>query len=184
MKKNVEIFLEHIEATFGDEYQIKRINSIDDGSPINLFIYNDLPEKGMMTFITYGLSEADHSEWVGGKPELILSLETNDPSWGFAIAHLVAERRGIKRFSFGDLFIFDEPVSEESDMVGFFAFAPSIIDNVTSRIETTDKPIFLTGMYPIYREEIELYNEVGLQEFWFTEGFDLYNVKRKNLAFK
>lgn len=155
MKRNIELFLEHIEATFGDDYQIKRVNSIDDGSPIHL----------------------------GGKPELILSLETNDPSWGFAIAYLAAERRGIKRFSFGDLFTFDEPISQECDMIGFFVFSPSIIDSDTSRIETNGKPIFLTGMYPIYRDEIELYNEIGLKEFWFTEGFDLYNVKRKNLAF-
>jgi hypothetical protein len=82
---------------------------------------------------------------------------------GYAIAHLAAERRDIKRFSYGDLFTSDEPISQESDMIGFFVFSPSIIDRQTAKIDTTDKPIFLTGMYPIYREEIKLYNSISKQ---------------------
>ncbi|KRF13681.1 suppressor of fused domain protein [Paenibacillus sp. Soil787] len=180
--KNVELFLNHIEEVFGDNYQIKRIESKDGGTPVHLFIYRDLPETGLMTFITYGLSEVDHSEWINGKPELILTLETSDLSWGYAIAGLVAERRGIKRFSYGDLFTSDEPISDDSEMVGFFVFSPSGLDKESQKIVTEGKPIFLAGMYPIYREEVQLYNLIGLKEFWFTEGFELYNPRRKNLA--
>ncbi|NBD26900.1 suppressor of fused domain protein [Paenibacillus glycinis] len=184
MKRNVEIFLEHIEAIFDNDYKINKFDAIDGGSPIHLFSYKDIPEVGMTTFITYGLSEGNHTEWVGGKPELILSLESVDSAWGNAIAYLVSERRGIKRFSYGDLFTFTDPISLESRMSGFVVFSPAILDKETIKIDTNDKPIFLTGMYPIYIEEAQLINEVGLKQFWFTPGFDLYKVNRKNLGLK
>lgn len=68
MISNAEIFLERIEEIFGTDYTILRFDARDNGTPIHLFCYKDI---GMMTSITYGLSEGNHSEWVGSKPELI-----------------------------------------------------------------------------------------------------------------
>ncbi|NOV01174.1 suppressor of fused domain protein [Paenibacillus planticolens] len=184
IKANVEIFLEHIEEIFGTDYKISKFDAKDNGKPIYLFTYKDIPEKGMQTFITYGLSEGEHPEWLGGKPELILSLEASDPTWGEAIAYLASERRGIKRFSYGDFFTFEEPISVESKMSGFLVFSPSILDKDSIEIQTNGRSIFLTGMYPIYIEEVELIQEVGIKQFWFTPGFDLYKVDRINLALK
>jgi hypothetical protein len=62
----------------------------------------------------------------------------------------------------------------------------SFITNVTLseyiRRRREGKPIFFAGMYLIYREEVQLYNQIGLKEFWFTEGFELYNPRRKKLT--
>jgi hypothetical protein len=182
MKRNVERFLEHIESIFGIDYTIKRFEATDGGPPIHLFTYKGIPEEEMTTMITYGLSEGNHPEWIGGKPELILSLETSDPAWGMALGYLVSERREIKRFSYGDKFTFTEPISVESEMAGFFVFSPSILDKEAKEIKTGEKSIFLTGMYPIYLEEALLIEEKGLKEFWFTPGYDLYKVDRKNLG--
>lgn len=131
MISNAEIFLERIEEIFGTDYTILRFDARDNGTPIHLFCYKDIPEVGMKTCITYGLSKGNHPEWIGSKPELILSIETSDPAWGKAIAYLASERRGIKRFSYGDLFTFEEPISDESRLLGFFVFSPSILDKET-----------------------------------------------------
>jgi len=39
-------------------------------------------------------------------------------------------------------------------------------------------------MCPIYIEEIQLIQEVGIKQFWFTPGFDLFKVERINLTIK
>ncbi|WP_240421194.1 suppressor of fused domain protein [Paenibacillus periandrae] len=182
MKANVDYFIVHIEEVFGTDYKIHKFNAKDEGKPIYLFIFRGIPEVGMITFITFGLSEGQHPEWISGKPELILSLETNDETWGHSIAWLAAELRGIKPFSYGDKFTFGEPICEGTSMIGYFVFSPSILDKDIKKIETTNLPIFLTGMYPIYKEEVELINEIGLKEFWFSNGFDLYNPKRVNIT--
>ncbi|SDE44330.1 Suppressor of fused protein (SUFU) [Paenibacillus sp. UNCCL117] len=182
MKSNAELYLEHIEHVFGEGYTIRKVEAVDGGPPVHVFIYKDLPEEGMMTFITYGLSEGDHPDWRVGKPELILTLETGDEAWGFAAAYLAAQLRGIKRFSYGDLFTWGEPISGESGMSGFFVFAPAIIDRERQKVELPVKPVNLVGLYPVYREEIDLIQTIGLEKFWHLDGFELYNVNRKNLA--
>lgn len=67
-------------------------------------------------------------------------------------------------------------------MTGFFLFAPAILTPESSKIELIDRTIILTGMYPIYKEETELLQKIGLDAFWHLDGFDLYDVKRKNLG--
>ncbi|MEH7350811.1 suppressor of fused domain protein [Gottfriedia acidiceleris] len=182
MKSNAEIFLENIEDLFGEADVIRSVESLDGRTPISIFTYYNLPEEGMITFVTYGLSESNHPDWKYGKPEIILTLETQDESWGFAAANFVAEFRGIKTFSYGSLFTQDTPLSKESEMTGYFVFVPSILDKKYSKIELPDKPINLVGLYPIYKEEVELYQSIGLKEFWHLDGFDLYDVNRKNLG--
>lgn len=49
-----------------------------------------------MTSITYGLSEANHPNWKNGKPEIILTLETQDESWGLATAYFASQFKGEK----------------------------------------------------------------------------------------
>ncbi|MBO1627422.1 suppressor of fused domain protein [Bacillus arachidis] len=182
MRSNAEAFIDRLEELFGEVDVIKKINTKNGDIPIHVFFYRDLPEEGMMTSITYGLSEANHPNWKNGKPEIILTLETQDESWGLATAYFASQFKGEKNFSYGSLFTLDTPISKESEMVGFFVFAPSILSKEYSEIKTPEGSIHLVGMYPIYSEEIKLYQTIGLEQFWRREGFDLYNVKRKKLV--
>jgi hypothetical protein len=36
-------------------------------------------------------------------------------------------------------------------------------------------------MWPVYSDEIELYNKIGLEKFWHLEGWDRMNVARPRL---
>ncbi|WP_052947844.1 suppressor of fused domain protein [Aneurinibacillus tyrosinisolvens] len=184
MRSNAEIFLERLEDLFGEADVIRKIDSNDGNTPIHVFFYYNLPEEGMLTSVTYGLSEGNHPEWKNGRPEIILTLETQDENWGLATAYFASQFRGEKSFSYASLFTLDTPISNESEMIGFFVFAPSIVDSENSVIKMPGKPINLVGMYPIYKEEIALYQSIGLEKFWHLENFDLYDVKRKNLGKK
>ena len=181
MKSRAEQYIEKLEELFGKEDLIKKVEC-PNGKHIFVFYYFDLPEKGMITSVTYGLSESEHPNWKFGKPELIVTLDSQDIMWGYASGYLASQYRGECGFSYGTLLRLPSVISEESDMVGFFAFVPSILNKEKSRIEIGDEVINLVGMYPIYEEEKDLICEVGLKEFWHTEGYDMYDVKRKNLG--
>ncbi|AZK44859.1 suppressor of fused domain protein [Paenibacillus lentus] len=182
MKTSAELYIGKLEELFGEEDVIKKIDPSDGSSPVHVFFYYDLPEEGMLTVVTYGLSEGEFDEWKSAKPELILSLETQDESWGLAVAYFAAEFRGLKGFSYGDIFTLDTPIAKESEMTGFFTFATSILEKDDTSIKLPDKTIQLVGMYPIYKEEVDLLKRIGIKEFWHKEEYNIYSTNRPNLA--
>ncbi len=183
MTSDAQLFLNKLNELFGEENAIHKVDPfVEGGNSIYVFFFADLPEKGSLTAITYGLSEANHPDWKLGRPELMVTLDTNDKSWGMAAGFFASEYQGIKPFCYGDLYTLDEPITAESEMVGYFIFAPSFLNQEQSTIKLSNKTVHLAGMYPIYEEEIELYKEIGLERFWQSDGFDLYDVHRQNIG--
>lgn len=176
MKTRAEAYLDWLTELFGEEDAIRRVEAADGGPAISVFFYHDLPEEGMTTAITFGLSE-------GPTPvELMVTLNTHDESWGLAAAYFAAQFRGVKEFRYQSLFTLDEPISQESEMAGFFVLAPAILDRADSVVELPGRTIHLRGMYPIYREEVRLLESIGLERFWKHPDFDMYEVRRPNLG--
>lgn len=183
MVSDAEVFLEKLTELFGKENAIHKVEPLTEGGkPIFVFFYEDLPEKGTLTAITYGLSESHHPDWQHGRPELIVSLDSQDKSWGLAAGYFASEYQGKKPFCYGDLYTLDSPISDESKMVGYFIFSPSFLSQEQATIKLPGKTVHLAGMYPIYEEEIEIYKSIGLERFWKSDGFDLYDVHRKNIG--
>lgn len=171
---------EVIEERFGTIDDVVEVQS--EGKPqVKVFYFEDLPEEGALTAVTCGLSNASHPDWIAEKPELIVSLDTNDKSWGFAAGYFASAFFNEKTFSYGDLFKLDDPISNESEMNAYFVFAPSFLDQEQATFHLPDRIIHLAGMYPLYDEEIDIYNEIGLKAFWHLEGFDLYNPRRNKV---
>ncbi len=179
MQKNFgKEWLEALENKFGDVSEIKEFQS--NGKPIiHVFYFDDLPEIGYSTAVTCGLSNANHPEWKITKPELMVSLESRDRSWGLGIAYFASAFFNEKRFRYGDVFEINDPISPESSMNGFLVFAPPFSTQEDFTFNLSDRKVSLVGMYPIYNKEIEFYGKVGLKEFWHTDGFEIYNPKRK-----
>ena len=179
MQKNFgREWLESLENKFGSVSEIKKIQSC--GKPkIFVFFFDNLPENGCSTAVTCGLSNANHPEWKFGKPEFIVSLESYNRSWGLSIAYFASVFFNKKRFQYGDIFKIDDPISPESLMNGFLVFAPPFSTQEDFTFNLSDRKICLVGMYPVYDKEIEFYDKVGLKEFWNTDGFEIYNPKRK-----
>lgn len=154
---------------------------IDNGTPgprITAIGYSDLPEPGLLTGITYGLSLSRQPAWRKGRPELSICVRSTDPAWVLAIAHLASHLREACPFSYGNVINFGEPIAADTAMDGFVVFAPLMLDPSDARVDVGDDlPVILTGMYPTYASEREFISEHGLEAFWRRE-WDPYDVSR------
>ena len=181
---SIDKFLEHLDKIFQVEPKCYMNESEIDGIPsVSTIIYEDVPEKGMITGITYGLSLVNHQDWRFGRPELMITDESTKLEWGLSIGFLANRLRGDCPFNYSNTINFRERISKDSEMDAFLVFAPSILDKENfSDIEIgTDYKINLAGIYPIYSSEIKLVEEWGLEKFWHHPNFDMYDVNRKKI---
>jgi len=178
MPKNHEIFLSHIESVFGPADVIKKHDCPKGGVPVSVFIYRDIPDKGMVTGVTYGLSCYPHPDWKLARPEMIISIKSKDLMWAWVAAYFCAEFRGEKRFRYGDIFTTEGPLASDTKMDGLLIFAQTILDQEVQAVEVNDYKIHFSQFYPIYRSELQLYGKIGLENFWKHKDFALFDPKR------
>jgi hypothetical protein len=178
-------FLKFCERNFGvDVDSIHVLPSSNKGLPdISTFIWHDTPEPGIMTVVSYGLSLMRKKEWIKGRPELMLRLETKDEAWGFAVAAFIHSFREEKTFRYQTILTTDEPLIPGTQMKGFFTFTPFLTKPEVMTFPSAEGlPIHLTGFYPIYFEERELLPRIGIEAFWHHESYDPCSISRPNLA--
>jgi hypothetical protein len=174
-------FLDHLGSIFEQEPEFFPFDSRLPGvSRVVCLVYRDAPEPGSITGVTYGLSEVSHPDWVLGRPELCISLDSSDVSWPLAAGEVVNQLRGKCPFLYGEVIDFGEAIADESAMSAFFVFAPSILRHQDyAGIDVGGSlPINIAGLYPIYGSERALIAGMGLERFWNHPNFDLYDVRR------
>ncbi len=69
MSNDAETFVEHLQTIFGAEDAIHKAVALDGGPPVSVFVYNDIPEPGMITGVTYGLSLCNFPAWNSRVPK-------------------------------------------------------------------------------------------------------------------
>ena len=188
-KKNntspAENYLNHLDRIFQKEAEFYKEDSlIPETVGVSSIVYKDIPEEGMLTAFTYGLSAVKHPDWKAGRAELMIAVESQDKSWAVAIAQLANKLRGDCPFSYSNTINFGRRISEESEMDAFLIFAPSIFQNQDDYLHLDiglDFNISIAAAYPIYSSEIEFIEREGLEKFWKHPDFDLYNVRRKRI---
>ncbi|MBL7828190.1 MAG: suppressor of fused domain protein [Saprospiraceae bacterium] len=177
-----ERFAGHLDQIFQMEPRLFKEESSLEGIPgVTVFVYENVPEPGCITAVTYGLSLVEHPDWKHGRPELCISVESTDVTWGKAIAFLANQLRSKFAFSYGQMVNFHEKISLDSEMDAFFVFAPSILekeDYLNIDIGTKYN-INIAGIYPMYSEEMELMQQIGLEAFWHHPEFDNFSIRRK-----
>ena len=180
----IEKYLDHLDNIFQVEPQFFREKSLDDRFPgVTNIVYPDIPEKGMTTVLTYGLSLVKHDDWKFGRPELCISVESKEDAWGQVAGYLANQLRGKFPFCYGQTIDFKEKISKDSEMDAFLIFAPSILDkgDFLDIDIGADYKINIAGLYPIYSSEFKKIDELGLEGFWKHPNFDLYNVSRNRV---
>jgi hypothetical protein len=184
-KTPVEKYMAHWDRVFNKEPEYYQNESNTSALPgVTSIIYRDVPEKGMTTALTYGLSLVEHSDWKMGRPELIITVNSTDINWGQAIGFMANKLRGDCPFSYSNRINFGIPISKDSDLNAFLVFAPSIFINKEEYLNIDiglDYTISIAGMYPIYAEEMDFINARGLEYFLKQPGLDLYDVQRKRI---
>lgn len=180
MPTRAELYLAHLDRlTDSIEPDFQPVDSTHPGLPrVMSIIYRDLPGPGLLTGLTYGLSLAEHSEWPHGKPELCISVQSEDISWPLAVAYLAEHLRGEAPFCYGDTLNFGEQIVPESKMTAFAIFAPAVLDREDFlNIDVGDARINIAGCYPIHDVERQYIQEYGLEDFW-RRDWDPYDVTR------
>ena len=180
-----EKYLNHLDNIFQQEPEFYINESLIDGvSGVKSIVYRDIPEKGFITALTYGLSLIKHPDWKFGRPELCISVDSSNVDWGQVIGYIANKLRGDCPFTYGQTINFGEQISEDSEMNAFFIFVPSTLEKEDYlNIDIgTDYKINIAGVYPMYSEEIEVISKVGLEEFWNNPKFDIYSVNRHKIT--
>ncbi|PQJ12142.1 hypothetical protein CJD36_005400 [Flavipsychrobacter stenotrophus] len=177
--------MDHLDNIFQVTPSFYENESKDNRYPgVTSLVYEGIPERGFVTGFTYGLSLIKHPAWKFGRPELTLSVKSDCGEWGQAVGYIANKLRGDCPFSYGNVINFEVPIAPDSEMSAFFIFAPSIITkDLYADIEIgADFRINIAALYPIYESEIEVFNTIGLNEFWHHPDFDMYDVNRKRIA--
>jgi len=184
-KSAAERYLDHLGEIFQQEPEFYQINSFDEELPgVTAIVYRDIPEKGDITAFTYGLSLGSHPDWKYGRPELCISVESTKIEWGHVAAYIASKLRGDCPFLYGQTVNFGTAISDDSEMDAFFIFAPSILEreDYTDIEVGEDYKINIAGLYPIYGEEIEVFEKIGLEKFWHHADYDNFSVSRKKIS--
>ncbi|TVU64863.1 suppressor of fused domain protein [Paenarthrobacter nitroguajacolicus] len=181
MPTRVEQFLSHLDGlTGGIEPRFFPVEPSRPGVPsVTVIVYDDIPESGLLTGITYGVSLADHPLWRFGKPELCICVKSEDIRWALAIGHIGEVQRGDNPFRYGDTINFGERIAPDSEMTSFVIFAPAVMDHSDyAGIDLGEVlPINICGLYPIHDSERRYIHDHGLEAFWKLD-WDPYDVKR------
>ena len=177
----LETYREYIEKIFLQEPKLYAFRPSNPSYPrIANFIYEAVPEPGYITGLTYGLSEYDNSTWITGRPELLITVESTNQEWGRAAGFAAARFQTESNFTYGDILDFEQPISDDSSMQAFVLFAPSILDRADYTNITLDYyKVNIIGMYPLYKQEIETINRIGLEKFMNHPEYNMYSVNRK-----
>ena len=185
MKSRAERYLDRIvELAGGREpdrvYPIESTRPDVHLPPVAAFSFPDLPEPGLLTGFTYGLSLARHPDWTLGRPELAITVESDDAGWPIAIAIMAERLRGECPFTYGSTVTVGERITDETQMTGFVIFGPAFpLEKEQSRIDVGDDlPIYLAGCYPIYISERDFIGRRGFEEFWRNVDWDPLDVRR------
>jgi hypothetical protein len=182
-----DAYFSYVEELFGEvEPVYHELPSSDPNLPdMTVLMFQNMPEPGFLTAVTYGLSEAEHEDWIKHRVELMICIETDDLSWGEILAVIADDLRGKSSFPLGDIIRFEEPiVPEDSDMDAFFVFVPSIIEQ-EDYVDIDLKcgyAINWVCLYPIYLEEADWIVANSLEEFWNSEEYDPYSVDREMIV--
>jgi hypothetical protein len=178
---SIEQYISHLEDLCGREGRYEPVTEDDERPPLYFLHFADVLRPGSSLSFTYGLSSVAKKEWTGGRPELVLSLDTDDITWGLTLARFALHLRDRCLFSYGDVLDLEEPIVPGTWMSAFLLFIPSILNTEQARIELPDRLIHIVQAYPIFPGERRLIRERGPAEFFFREDVDLMDVHRTPL---
>jgi hypothetical protein len=177
----IERFLAHLDdVTGGSEPRFFPVATTHEGlSGVTAIVYPEMPEPGFLMAVTYGLSLAEHPQWVHAKPELCVCVESTDVNWAMAVAFIAEQLRGEAAFAYGETIDFGGPMSTESPMSSLVCFAPAVLEpaDYLGIDVGDDLPINITGCYPLHDAEREYIATHGLEQFW-EQDWDPFDINR------
>lgn len=148
--------------------------------PVSVVAYADVPEVGITTSFSFGLSEANHPEWVAGKPELVLSVASRDEAWPICLGEIVRLNRGRVLFTYGSILHFHHSIEEGCPLTSFLLFAPELLESSMFVLE--DRVVNVAQLYPIHESEVSIIREIGALRFFRDSEICFEDIHRPAFA--
>lgn len=174
-------YLAAISKLTGSDGRIYEMTDPGDALPVSVAVYDNIPEVGHLTAFSFGLSSAVHSEWIGGKPELMISVKSMDHAWALCMGEIVRTGRDSALFEYGSIIHFRERILDECPITSFLVFASSLLGSEHRSFRLSDRRINIAQLYPIYESEAKLIKDIGVERFFWELGIDFSNVDREPL---
>ncbi len=185
---NAQIFLEQLERLFQKRAaSFSQLDADEPGAaPLQCVFFEETPRPGYTVAVTYGLSLGTHPEWTGGRPELMICVNSPSEQWGEAVMRIALSFRGECPFAYGNILSYGDPITEEAGLSAFVAHAPALPGRALTPAETTipleDRTVHLVGMYPLYEGEVALIERIGLDGFGALPDYDPWDIRRPDLS--
>jgi Suppressor of fused protein (SUFU) len=180
---SMKLYLDHLNGWADQEPESNLITTDGTEPPVFTFTYRGQFGKNTISGFTYGLSLVSHPEWRFGRPELFISMDSDNLDWALVAGYVAAEWRGEERYSAGDLFDIGSPISaDESEMSALLLYLATDLDPEFTHIELPDGVINIVQLYPIYEAELTLVQEKGATEFLSTEDVNFHDPRRAPLS--
>jgi hypothetical protein len=180
-------FVERVSSIMGAEPDIHEVVPREPGDgEVFALVFVDVPEPGLVTGVTYGLSLWQR---LNAQPvrELCITMRWADPAWPKVPARTVAVLRGMCPFDPGMVIGYKEPYVPPSRMSSLVLAStlpvPALangIDVAPPDADTVDL-VEIVAAYPLYPSEREAVQAVGL-EVVFDSGWDPYDPARAALV--
>jgi hypothetical protein len=178
-RSDVEQYLDFLHGlTDGMEPEHLLVTNDSERPPVWSFVFRGWIDEENLSAFTYGLSSGDHDDWKLGKPELVISVDSPEKEWALTVGFIAKKLRGVHSFQYGSTIKLGHRITSSSAMTAFLMFAPSILDERERVVKLLDRTINFVQLYPIYEEEIEVIQLVGMDR-WFSQEYDPYSVVRK-----
>ena len=181
--ESAEKYLEHLDKIFEVEPGYFTHSKEGEYPPFHSFTYKNIPEEGMVTGFTSGISFATQPDDVKVRTELMISVDSPDDIWVLALADIGYRNRGEPPYQAGDTINFNSTISKESTMSSFFVWHQGLIQEDLEIICLPEWHIRLLQLFPIHDDERILVHEHG-PEWLFELVNDPSDVRRSSVAHK
>lgn len=89
MKRRIEQYFQRVELLTGGGGQLVDLDTEDSDEAVSIIEYRNIPEPGDFTTFSFGVSDAHHPEWIETRPELLISVQSDDSAWGFCMGEII-----------------------------------------------------------------------------------------------
>jgi len=181
MKEIAEKYLDHLKKIFKVEPKYFKYSEDGEYPPFHLLTYDDIPEFGLRTGITSGVSFVPPIDGGNIRKELLICVQSNDPSWHLAMADIGYQHRETWKFEPGDVINHHGKISDESEMTSFLVWYQGVIREDHETVCLSEWHTTIMGLFPIHDDERILIAKHGTD--WFFELVeDPCDVARPSVA--
>ena len=175
---NLDSYLKSVDRIVSrNDAQYLRIYKGSNPGQISTCRYEKWPQTGYTTIFSAGLSLFNNPAWKLSRPEIVLTVMSEDPQWASVLGQTITESLGKTNYEYGAMIKVPVAMPVGCLMDSICIYRCSVLDVGQEAINLPDYKVVLSQMYPIYKNEMGLISK-DIQKFFADEDMDWYDPMR------